>query len=556
MGLIDVILKPHDLPYDFDEWEKMSFPEQAKLSCQAWYHQGFGSPASTLAFYLIKMALWLWIFFIFTSYSTDLGGFDTFSEWWYKPEAFGKFILWTTLLEVIGLAGASGPLMARFVPPFGAITYFLRPKTIKIPLFPKAPIIGGDARNIFDVLVYAALLYFLFMACIAPAITAAHIWPILGLLLLGGLLDRTIFLAARGDIYLPMLACYLFADQTVPAMKICLFAIWFWAAFSKLTPSFVYVVTVMICNSPLFKHFGFLRKALFRNAPEDLRPSKFGNFFAHFGTTIEFSLPILLLFTSYLAPEHIFYVLIGITAFHTFIFVNIPMGVPLEWNVVMVYGAWAIFGMHPDIFAFSVTHPLLIGLFGFLFIIVPLVGTFWPKHVSFLMCMRYYAGTWGYGIWLFKDGAKEKVDKHVVKTSKSVESQLEMIYDKRTVKAMLSRLIGFRLMHLPTKVINQVYDKATDGKKGYYWMDGEFFCGEVLGWNFGDLHLHDKPFLDALQKRVQWESGEVRVIMVESPQLHNGRLVYRIYDAKDGMIDTGEFFIKDLKDKMPWPVVA
>jgi len=219
----------------------------------------------------------------------------------------------------------------------------------------------------------------------------------------------------------------------------------------------------------------------------------------------------------------------------------------------MVYGAWAIFGMYPEIFAFSISHPFIIGLFAFLFIVIPIIGTFWPKYVSFLLCMRYYAGTWGYSIWLFKDDAKLKVDENVVKTSKSVESQLEFLYDKKTVKAMLSRLIGFRLLHLPTKVVNQIYDKATSGQKGYYWMDGEFFCGETIGWNFGDLHLHQEPLLESLQKRCQWESGEVRVIMVESPQMHNGKLEYRIHDAKDGLIDKGHFFIKDLKDKMPWP---
>ena len=157
---------------------------------------------------------------------------------------------------------------------------------------------------------------------------------------------------------------------------------------------------------------------------------------------------------------------------------------------------------------------------------------------------------------MFKDDAKLKVDENVVKTSKSVESQLEVLYDKKTVKAMLSRLIGFRMLHLPSKVINQIYDTATDGQKGYYWSEGEFFCGEALGWNFGDLHLHHEPLLEALQKRCQWESGEVRVIMVESPQFHNGKLEYRIHDAKDGIIDEGHFFIKDLKDKMPWPELA
>lgn len=553
MSLLDALLAPAKLPYDGDKWYKMSFAEQAKASCQAWYHQGFGTPSSTLGFYVLKMAFWIWIFFVFCGYSTDLGTFSTFSEWWSQPEAFAKAVVWTCLLEVLGLGGASGPLTAKFVPPIGASTYFLRPKTIKMPFFPKAPLIGGDSRNIFDVLVYAALLFTLFRACMAPAVTYEYVWPILALLLLNGLLDRTIYLAARADIYFPMIACFLFADQMIPAVKLTLFGIWFWAAFSKLTPSFVHVVQVMICNSPIFKHFGFFRKALFKNAPEDLRPSMFAKVFAHMGTTVEFMLPILLVLSSMLSPDMMFYVLIGITLFHTFIFLNVPMAVPMEWNVIMVYGAWAIFGQNTGISPFAVTHPLLIGMFVLLFVIVPLIGTFFPKYVSFLMSMRYYAGTWGYSIWLFADGAKEKVDQNVTKTAPSVEAQLAMLYDDATVKGTLSRLMGFRLLHLPTLAVHQLYDTATDGKQGYYWVEGEFFCGEVLGFNFGDLHLHHEPFLDALQKRCQWESGEVRVIMVESPRLHNGEMEYRIHDAKDGLIDSGSVYIKDLKDKHPWP---
>ena len=244
---------------------------------------------------------------------------------------------------------------------------------------------------------------------------------------------------------------------------------------------------------------------------------------------------------------------IGITLFHTFIFVNIPMAVPLEWNVIMVYGAWAIFMMHPSISPFSISNPYLIGLFALLFLIVPLVGTFWPKYVSFLMCMRYYAGTWAINMWLFKGDAKLKVDEHVVKTSKSVESQLEMIYDKKTVKEMLSRLMGLRLMHIPSGALHDTYDIATDGQKGYYWMDGEFFGGEVLGWSFGDGHLHDHKLLKSLQKRCNWESGEVRIISVESPQMHNGRQHWQIYDAKDGLIKEGYSFVKDYVGEPTWP---
>lgn len=552
MGLFDLFLKPADTPYNALEWEQLPFPEQARLSCQAWYQQGFGSPGSTLAFYVIKMALWIWLFVVFCSYSVDLGTFSSISEWWYKPEAFGKLILWTSMLEVLGLGGGCGPLTGRFVPPFGASTYFLRPKTIKLPLFPDAPVVGGDTRNLIDVAAYGLLLAMFLRACLAPALTFDYIWPVLAFLLICGLLDRTIYLAARADVYFPMIACYLFIDQTVPAMKICLFAVWFWAAFAKLTPNFTYVVCTMICNSPIFRHFTFFRKALFRNAPDDLRPSQFANGVAHFGTLIEFSLPLLLLFSGFLDAGVLYYILIGITLFHIFILVNIPLGVPMEWNVVMIYGAWAIFGMHPTVSAFSVTHPFLIVLFVILFFVVIVIGTFWPRHVSFLMCMRYYAGTWGYSIWLFKEDANARIEDRIVKSSKSFEWQLSLLYGSNMVKGILSRMMGFRLMHLPGQAVNQLYSKATNDQTGYQWMDGETVCGEVLGWNFGDAHLHNERLLRSMQKRCVWAPGDVRVIMVESPQLHTGRLHYRIVDAHDGLLEEGGVFIRDLKHKHPW----
>ena len=34
---------------------------------------------------------------------------------------------------------------------------------------------------------------------------------------------------------------------------------------------------------------------------------------------------------------------------HGYITSNVPMGVPIEWNVMMVYGAFALFWAHPDV---------------------------------------------------------------------------------------------------------------------------------------------------------------------------------------------------------------
>ena len=289
------------------------------------------------------------------------------------------------------MGGASGPLTGRYVPPFGGITYWLRPGTIKAPMIKML----GDKRTILDVLLYVALLFFLVKACIAPAVTPEVALPILILLPILDLLDRQIYLAARADIYFPSLFVFLFIGEAGGALQIIWFAIWFWAAFSKLTPTFTSVIAVMICNSP-FLNFKFLKKMMFKNYPTDLRLSSTANYISHFGTVVEFSLPILLMTGTLLGwpYEIMFYCLLGMTAFHTFIFMNFPMGVPMEWNVIMVFGGWLLFGFNPELSPTAVSHPLLIGVLVVTCFILPIIGNFFPKHVSFLMSMRYYAGTW------------------------------------------------------------------------------------------------------------------------------------------------------------------
>lgn len=41
--------------------------------------------------------------------------------------------------------------------------------------------------------------------------------------------------------------------------------------------------------------------------------------------------------------------------------------------------------------------------------------------------------------------------------------------------------------------------------------------------------------------------------MVESPQLHKGRLHWRIHDVKEGLREEAYAFVKELKQKMLWP---
>lgn len=550
--MLKSFLQPAVLPYDIEEWKQLPFPERAKKVCGAWAMQGFGAPFSVVIFYALKIAFYIWMWFVFCSFSTELGSASTLHEWWFKLEALGKALTWTVLIEVLGMGGASGPLTGRYMPPFGGITYWLIPGTIKVPTFKAL----GDKRNILDVLLYAALLFFLIKACVAPAITAAVILPIVTLLPVLGLLDSQIYLAARADVYYPSLFVLLFLEQAGGALQIIWFAIWFWAAFSKLTPTFSSVVSVMVCNSP-FLNFKWLKKLMFKDYPNDLRLSNTANYIAHFGTVVEFSLPILLMTGTLLGwPQQVMiYCLIGMSAFHAFIFFNFPMGVPLEWNVIMVYGGWILFGFSPELSPTEVYQPLVILVLLVTCFALPALGHIFPKHISFLLSMRYYAGTWPFTIWLFKKGLKvEKLEPNIKKTSKDLRQQLSIFYDQTTVDSVFSRMMAFRLMHLPGRALHKLVPKAVEDIEAYNWFEGENIGGEVTGWNFGDAHLHSEKLLASIQKRCNFEAGELRVIMVESPQLHNGRMHWRIHDAKTGLLEEGDAFIKDLKEEMPWPV--
>ena len=545
------LLQPKPLPYDFAAWRKLPFPERARMVCQVWALQGFGAPPTVMLFYLLKIALYVWGWFVCCGFSETLGGLESIGEWWFKLEALGKAVLWTVLVEVLGWGGASGPLTARYVPPVGGATYWLVPGTIRSPVFTWL----GDRRTIFDAVGYAALLGVLLYACCAPAVTPRTVVPVLVLLPLLGLRDRQIFLAARADVYYPALLVFLIPAETGGGLQITWFAIWFWAAFSKLTPTFTSVVAVMICNSP-FLNLPWLKRKLFRKYPDDLRLSRTAVYLSHFGTMVEFSLPILLLLGILLGWPSAWMTafLVGMTVFHAFIFFNFPMGVPMEWNVIMVYCGWVLFGTQPVYSPLQVDHPLLLTFLSISLVALPLLGNLFPRYISFLLSMRYYAGTWPFSVWLLKKGVKvEKVDPNVRKTSPDLRRQLRYFYDQTTTDSILSRAIAFRLMHLPSRVLHDLLPQAVDDLDDYVWFDGEFMAGEMLGWNFGDGHLHQETLLRSLRKRCPFESGDVRVLMVESPQLHNGRMHWRIHDGRDGLLAEGYAHIKAMRERQPWP---
>ena len=162
------LITPQTPPYDAEEWRRAPLQERARLCTESWAVQGYGTPATAYLFYALKAFLYLWGWTLWCSVSPELGGWQTLSEWWLHPLAFEKAIVWSMLFEVLGLGCGSGPLTGRYVPPIGGFLYFMRPGTLKAPLFGGAPIIGRNERGLIDVAIYTALIVSLASALLTP----------------------------------------------------------------------------------------------------------------------------------------------------------------------------------------------------------------------------------------------------------------------------------------------------------------------------------------------------------------------------------------------------
>lgn len=526
MGLLD----PTPPPYAPLEWVRKPLAERGRMVCEAWAMQGYGTPVAVFFVYALKVALYIagWRAFCF--------GLP-----WLHPVAFQKAIVWSMLFEVLGLGCGSGPLTGRYFPPVGGFLYFLRVGTTKLPWFPSL----GRTRTSVDVTLYAALIVLSF-----HALVTSYFVPLMILVPLLGILDKTIFLAARAEHYWVTIVCFVFARDWIPAAMAVQIALWFWAGFSKLNHHFPTVACVMTSNGPLTR-FPFLRRAMYRDFPSDLRPSKLATWIAHGGTALEMIVPLAFLLTPLGVQPVVAIVLMLLL--HGYITSNVPMGVPIEWNFMVVYGGFALFYAHPGA-SLRAIDPALALFLATTLIAIPLLGNLFPSRISFLLAMRYYAGNWAFSVWLFRGDSYRKLAR--LETSSAwIYDQLARFYDPATSVGLLGKVMAFRMMHLHGRSLPLLVPKALPAESNladYEWLDGEIVAGMVLGWNFGEGHLHQEQLLEAVQAQCGFEEGELRCIFVESQPLFRSTLAYRIADARNGRIDAGELEIAALREGQPF----
>jgi len=383
-----------------------------------------------------------------------------------------------------------------------------------------------------------------------------RVLPTIVALAILGLRDKTIFLAARGEHYWLKLIVFFFGfiDQ-IAAFKIIMLGLWWGAATSKLNHHFPYVVAVMTSNNALLrsKLFTWFKHMLYLDPVDDLRPSWLPKLMAHVGgTTAEFLVPGVLVLVADGQPWRWF--LIGfMVLFHLNILSNLPMGVPLEWNVFFIFSLFYLFGHYGAIRAIDLQSPLLLAILIVALAIVPIAGNLFPEKISFLPAMRYYAGNWAASIWCFRRGAEDKIEANVVKSSALVVNQLAKLYDVATAEIMSDKTAAFRAMHAHGRALNGLLPRAIDDEADYSMREGEIVAGPLVGWNFGEGHLHNEQLLAAVQRRCQFDEGDVRVVILEGQPIHIGRQAYRIVDAKTGVIEEGYVAVKDMLTRQPWP---
>jgi hypothetical protein len=542
-------------PFDVARLAQASFPERVRMACQSWAAQVAPNRPVVMALYWAKyLVVYVGGWALFVSFDAGYPGFGSPLEWAFTATAFQKALAWSIFYELTGLGCSWGPMNARLKPMIGGFRYFLRPGTTKLPLFPGAPLLGRFQRSWLDVLVYAANQLLLLRALLAPAITPELLLPPLLLIPLLGVLDKTLFLAARAEHYWVALACLVVGsgdELSWAGCKLVWCAIWFWAATSKLNSHFPSVIMFMVNNGPFCP--GFLKRRLFRSFPDDPRPSRLAALMAHAGTATEYSIPFLLVWSPSETTTALALCLMA--GFHGFIALNNPNGMPIEWNLLMIYGGVFLFGFQPETpISALASAPLLLAFLTFWLLAVPLVGNLFPSKVSFLLSMRYYAGNWAYNAWLVrKGGAIEKLRK-LRKSAGTFREQLAaMGLDEATADVAIASSLAVRFLHFEGRPLLEVVPRAVDRIDDYEWHDGEVFGGAIIGWNFGDGHLNGKHLLDAIQPQCGFEPGEVRLVSIESSPLFRTTMEWKIYDAATGLIDEGTSDLSALRHETPWP---
>jgi len=561
-------------PVDLETFLDKPLFERTRALALHWVEYGFGSPKVIPATYVVKLLfLYILVGTALITWTSGVGPFWDVAGWWNEPIVYQKLVLWTVFLEALGVAGSWGPIAGKFKPMTGGVLFWARPGTIRLRPWKAVPGTNGDTRTVFDVAIYLLFLASLLLAVVLPGVPSASLSAVLpentsglvapwlmiapiALLILCGLRDKTLFLASRGEQYLPAMVFFgllPFVDMIIAA-KLLICMVWIGAGVSKFGLHFTNVVPPMVSNSPCMPG-RWIKRAHYRGFPSDIRPSKLATFMAHVGgTTVEVITPLVLLFSTNYWVSLAGVVLMVV--FHLFITSTFPLAVPLEWNLLFGYLAVFLFLGFPNQSGFGITDMsspwLTIGI-AVALAFFPVLGNLRPDLVSFLPSMRQYAGNWASALWTFAPGAEQKLNTLPHRPTTNQVDQLQaMGYPPAIAEITMQQTIAWRSMHSQGRGLFSVLAARLDDLESRTVREGEFACNSIIGFNFGDGHLHNIDLINAIQRRVGFAPGEFVVCWVESQAIHSRVQRYQLIDAALGVVERGEWKVADAVNEQPW----
>ncbi len=321
---------------------------------------------------------------------------------------------------------------------------------------------------------------------------------------------------------------------------------------SKIGVHFTSIVPPMVSNAPWPPKW--LRRAQYRDYPRDLRPSRIGDLLAHgTGTVLEFVAPIILLFST---NKGLTLVAVGmICAFHVFIIAVFPLAVPLEWNVVFAYAAVFLFLGFPAWEGYAITDmssPWLTVVIAAGLLFLPVLGNIRPDKVSFLWAFRQYAGNWATAVWSFAPGAEQKLNRVTRPTTNVVDQYVAYGYEPQWAEIATQKLTAWRAMNTQGRGLISVLLARLPDIETRTVREGEFVGGALVGFSFGEGHLHNEDMIRAVQNQVGFEPGECVIAWVESEAFGSGVQHYKLIDAALGVMERGTWKSRDVAQKQPW----
>ena len=408
-----------------------------------------------------------------------------------------------------------------------ASLYFLRPGTTKLPVFAGR---AADRRHAAHLArrraVRGARARRDRARCVAPQLeprAARRRSPCCCPAL--GVLDKTIFLCARGEHYwTTIMVLRRWRLGFVPGAKAVQLALWFWAGVSKLNHHFPAVVGVMTSNSP-FTRFAGCGALMYRNYPDDLRPSRLAAIMAHAGTLLELAVPDRAARSATAATRDAGRPGADAGA------ARLHHQQRADGRADRVERDDGLRRLLPVLGARRRERARPIGSPVAALLVVMVRRACRCSATSSRRASRSCSrcattpATGPYSVWLFRGESYASSTRLTKSVAPGSTTSSARFYDRSTCVGIVGKVMAFRLMHLHGRALAELVPKAVDAaSRTTSGSTARSSPGMVLGWNFGDGHLHDEQLLARGPGAVRLRGGRAA--------LHHGRgAAARAHDA-------------------------